>query len=216
VATGIGLFAGTIVGQASGRAVSAALGEPIQDDMVAGRPLGLISFLAVAGAVIGVAQWLVLRRRLVAAGWWVPTTIAGAVALPLLAALQVPDLPRVGPPGIGRWSSVADGIGFITDGAIRGAIIGTLVGLAQRPVLRRLPRAGWWVPASTAAWAVQQAADEAALVLGDMGLLAPNGTGVLLIEILLASVRLGGAGAITGLALLWLLRRAQRMACSEP
>jgi hypothetical protein len=49
-----------------------------------------------------------------------------------------------------------------------------------------------------------------------MGLLAPGGTGVLLTEILLASVRLGGAGAIAGTALVWILRRAQRIDCSEP
>ena len=205
-ATGISLIVGYTVGTEGGEAVSAALDEPVRDDQVAGRPMGLLVVLAAVGAAIGAAQWLVLRRHLAGAGWWVPASVVGYAALALLAALGVPDLPSLGPPGIGRESGAADALGFITDGALLGATLGTLVGVAQWPVLRHLPRAGWWVAASAAGWAVQQAADAAVLVLGDMGLMARPDTGVLLGEILLAALYLGGVGAVTGAALMWLLR----------
>lgn len=210
VTTGIGLLMGAELGQASGRAVSSALRESIPNELIVGRPLGLICLFAVMGAAIGVAQWLVLRRRLDGAGWWVPASVAGAVALPLLATLQVPDLPTVGPPGIDRQSTVADCIGFITDGALLGASIGALVGLAQWPVLRRLPRSGWWVAASTVGWAAQLASYETLLVLGDTGVQARHTSAVVLLEVLLAGVRLGGVGAITGAVLICCLRQAQR------
>lgn len=33
-----------------------------------------------SGAAIGVPQWLVLRRRIEGAGWWIPATILGKAA----------------------------------------------------------------------------------------------------------------------------------------
>ena len=66
------------------------------------------------------------------------------------------------------------------------SVFGTVVGLLQWLVLRRqIPRSGWWVLASTVGWVV-------GLPLGDLN--GPPGLGA-------------AYGAITGAALVWLLRQ---------
>ena len=66
------------------------------------------------------------------------------------------------------------------------SIFGTVVGVLQWLVLRRqVPRAGWWVLASTVGWVV-------GLPLGDIN--GPPGLGAVY-------------GAFTGTALVWLLRQ---------
>lgn len=92
------------------------------------------------GAILGLAQWFVLRQLLPQAGWWVVATTTGWVigwALVISGALI--------PPGEGIINSL-----------LAGGFIGVFVGLAQWLfVLRRhVPLAGWWVVTSAAAWAV--------------------------------------------------------------
>ena len=54
---------------------------------------------AMEAALAGTLQWLVLRRQVRQAGWWVPVAVAGhAVAAPL-ALCVVPDA-RMGLPGL--------------------------------------------------------------------------------------------------------------------
>ncbi len=75
--------------------------------------LGWLAGVGLYGLLAGVMQWLVLRRQVTRAGWWVPVSGAGWVAV-----IPVGDM--IGPPG---W-------------AVFGAITGTLlVGL-----LRQEPR----------------------------------------------------------------------------
>lgn len=81
---------------------------------------------AVFGTVVGIGQWLVLRRRPVFrdTGWWIPATAMGCGAL-----------------GVGV--TINNFVWLLT-----GAVIGT----AQWFVLRRsVRRAGWWVTASIVA-----------------------------------------------------------------
>lgn len=71
-----------------------------------------------------------------------------------------------------------------------GATAGTLAGLLQWVALRRQSRAAaWWIPASALGWALGWA----------VGLRVGQGAGWLLIGAL--------GGAVTGLPLVWLLRR---------
>jgi hypothetical protein len=143
------------------------------------------------GSIAGVPQWLVLRPHLPACRWWMLASAVGAYVAFLV--LEV----------------------IVTNSALLVyAIAGLLIGAAQWPVLRRrVPRAGSWVAASAIGYLVGGAA---ALTIGTglSGLVgavnpttanalahtAPNLTGGLL------------CGAITGLWLLRLLRRARARA----
>jgi tRNA A-37 threonylcarbamoyl transferase component Bud32 len=80
------------------------------------------------GAVVGVAQWVVLRRRIRRAGWWVLASTVGWAVF-----------------GIGYAMVFAsDRGGFLFGG------FGVAVGVAQWLVLRgQIERAGWWVLVST-------------------------------------------------------------------
>jgi hypothetical protein len=92
---------------------------------------------AVAGGVIGAAQWLVLRRRLRLSAFWIPAT-AGGMALGLaLGQMLLGDgttpLPLV----------------------LGGLIVGAAVGAAQAVLLRGvLPMPALWAAVVTVGWAV--------------------------------------------------------------
>jgi hypothetical protein len=90
----------------------------------------------IVGAVIGAAEWFVLRRRV---SWlWIPATIAG-MAVGLVAGAALVDY------GIGRG-----------DLALMGAVTGLAVGTMQALVLARhkIPGALWWAVANPPAWAL--------------------------------------------------------------
>ncbi len=79
---------------------------------------------AIIGFLVGLAQWLVLRRKLSRAVWWVPASIVGFV-LGWLAA--------VAGPADGPGAHFIGGLAF---GATLGAITGSvLVWLLRRPAL---------------------------------------------------------------------------------
>jgi hypothetical protein len=113
-----------------------------------------------AGAGVGGAQWLILRRHLPRAYWWLLATIAGwwlAGGASLLVfwaifgrvyglvfdiILQVASL------------GIADIAASLVVGLIGWGIVGSLAGLVQWLYLRRhIPKAGWWVAASGGAFA---------------------------------------------------------------
>ncbi len=123
--------------------------------------------VAVGGILIGVLQWLVLRRHLARSGWWVLASL-GAVAVVGVAVF-----------GVGLVNTDVGWFGGVS-------VFGTAVGVLQWLVLRRhLARSGWWVLASTVGWVV-------GMPLGDI--VGPPGLGA-------------AYGAITGTALVWLLRQ---------
>jgi hypothetical protein len=90
---------------------------------------------AIAGAVLGVAQWLVLRSRLPAPIWWAVATSAGlAAGLALSGAL------------LGSETAGDELLG-------RAAITGVCVGVAQWLVLRPIaPRSALWIVAVGLGW----------------------------------------------------------------
>ena len=133
---------------------------------------------AVLGTCIGIAQWLVLRRLIPRAGWWLLASIIGFAV------------------GKGVSDVVAHETGFVGFG---GAAIGAVLGIAQWIVLRRhVAQAGWWVLASALAWAVGwgiiSVVDEAAS--------GPTGT-----TYVVGASGAAVAGVITAVALVRLLRQ---------
>ncbi len=91
-------------------------------------------------AILGLTQWLVLRRYISKAGWWIlATTIGGVVALYIGSAVTF----------------FTTGILWHGAGLVGGAVGGAILGLAQWLVLRRhVSQAGWWILASAVALAV--------------------------------------------------------------
>lgn len=138
------------------------------------------------GVLPGTLQWLLLRRQIPCTGWWPVASTLGLVAGIGLALFPMNmagvDGPQVAP---------LFALGF----ALMGAAPGTLQWLLLR---RKVPRAGWWVPASSAGMV---------------------GCGVTFMRLTRAAdvhLILGGAagaalyGAVTGVALDRLLRGRRR------
>jgi hypothetical protein len=90
-----------------------------------------VALLVVGGAVLGIGfllsigflQWLVLRRHLPKAGWWMP---ANAVAWPLGVAMPFILLALV-PDASPFWVWAVTGI---ASGVLMGLIVGAITGLA--------------------------------------------------------------------------------------
>lgn len=106
---------------------------------------------AISGVIVGVLQWPVLRRRIRAAGLWIPATAAGI--------------------------AVTHGVGDAVPAAVPlvavAAIGGAAVGLLQWLVARRSGVSALWIAAVAAAWvaglALGYAVDDA------LGLFAASG-----------------------------------------
>jgi hypothetical protein len=133
---------------------------------------------AVLGFGVGLMQWLLLRGYVSRAGWWVLASTVGW-GLSMMAVVEAFDV------GLGFPVSGAM-LGAVTGGALGGAVTGILQWLVLRG---QVSRAGWWVLASTVGWGLSMAVVEAF----DVGLGLPVG-GVVL-------------GAVTGGAIVWLLRQ---------
>lgn len=132
---------------------------------------------AATGAVIGLAQWLVLRRRLPLTPWWVAATAAGmSGGLALSVGLLGTDTAGAALP-------------------LRGLVTGAGIGLAQYLALRgRAPRAPIWALVVAGGWAIGWVTTRAAGVD-----LAPNFT-------VFGSTGAWAFQLLTGLALAWMLR----------
>ena len=182
----------SMVGWAVGGYVGVALGGGLSRGIIVAGYVGV----ALGGIATAVLQWLVLRQRVSRAGWWVVTGIAGGAVVGVLV-VGVGWVVGVGGSAVGGpdwganwgpdWSAnPGKDVGWVAGAGLYGAVVGGLQWLVLR---RRVARAGWWVLASTVGWVV------GGLVSGITDTAA--GWAVL------------GAvyGAITGAALVWLLRR---------
>ena len=155
----------------------------IPGDWLAFSPLGIG-----VGIGVGVLQWLVLRQRVSGAGWWVLASAAGGYGLlhagfsPFCTSLQNFGV-------LLSWTGVV---------ALGGAVTGTLQWLVLRG---QVSRAGWWVLASTVGWGLGGTVSRALPWGVDTG----DGIGALAVT---------GAilGALTGGALVWLLRQPAKEA----
>ena len=101
---------------------------------------GWFTVTAAAGAVVGIAQWLVLRRWLPQSSWWVPANAFGnAVGWSIGQNLNM---------AVGRAAPVSETFGAVVIGMLAGAASGFVEWLMFRG---RLPQVRWWVPAAATA-----------------------------------------------------------------
>ncbi len=142
-----------------------------------GWAVGTTAGGALVGTVVGVAQWLVLRRRVARAGWWVLATAVGWL---------------VGMAVCGFVDEVLDWTVWYVSGAAGGVVVGVAQWLVLR---RRVARAGWWVLPTVASGVVVW-----------FGLLMAFEINVFLSVVVLEAVFGALYGAITGVVLVCLLQ----------
>ncbi len=106
----------------------------------AGGIMDKLVFGAVAGASVGIAQWLVLRGQVSQTGWWVLASTVG-----LAVGFGVTDVMTA---GVIERAPFA--VGEVVTFAVAGGVMGASVGIAQQLVLRRqVSQTGRWVWASS-------------------------------------------------------------------
>jgi hypothetical protein len=92
-------------------------------------------FFPLFGLVLGLLQYLLLRRRVPRAGWWIAVTILGWTMPLNLGAIIPAAVTRAPAP------------------ALAAALLGGLVALPQWWLLRRwVPQAGWWLVSNCLGW----------------------------------------------------------------
>ena len=150
--------------------------------------LAQVAVPVLAGTVIGFAQWLVLRRYVTASTQWNWSDGISWAAGYILGLLLIQMLPS---------SIFVVFIGYF--------LFGVIVALVQWPVLRReIPNALTWIVASALAWAAGYWVSQAVLALFTDPLINPAlGTSIIAITSGLV------AGAITGVALIWIVRKPE-------
>ncbi len=125
----------------------------------------------IEGAIVGVAQWTVLRQRLpdLPRTQWVRATAAGAFiawALGMLPGTLI-DMGSMG--GSTEEFSLPPGVEYLL-AALMGAVLGPILGGVQWWVLRAYVQQAWqWIPAHALAWAGGMTA-----IFVVMGLLPPT------------------------------------------
>ena len=142
-----------------------------------------------AGFLVGFAQWMVLRRYLTRCSDWILAVGAGWAIGYALGLLLIQQL-----------------TGTVLGGIVGYLLFGVVVGLIQWPVLRReIPNLLSWVLASTIGWTAGFYTSQVLLDLFFQGgLIAP-----VVSTSLLSGISGLIAGAITGLALVWIVRQPE-------
>ena len=143
-----------------------------------------------AGLTVGLLQWLALRPYLIHPADWL---LQGGFGWALAFAL-------------GLW--VIDAIGGSPLGTLVGYLLfGLIIGALQWPVLRReIPNALPWIIASMVGWALGGYLGQAVLTLVAGG----GEVSQVVSSAVVAAVTGLVAGAITGLALVWIVRQPDR------
>lgn len=197
----IGLGAAAVLGVLLAQAVEATFGA------FAGLALAGVFILlgTFEGVVVGVAQWLVLRRPFPALRWqaWLLASAVGAFVAWTLGMLPSTLMGAATGDG-GPPAPDIDGPLMYALAAGMGAVLGPVLGVPQWLVLRRhAPRAGWWVLANVVAWA----AGMPVVFIGAGA--APSGglLGIVVTGLLTATAAGAVVGALHGLVLVWLARR---------
>jgi len=149
----------------------------------------------ISGIFLGLAQWLVLRPYISKSYDWILNHAVGWVVGFTLGLYAVQLLSK---------TSLGMLIGFIS--------FGVIIALFQYPALRReIPHLATWILANVAGWTLG-----AYLSLLAAGVLFQNKVPTTFASVLV-SVGITGfvAGAITGLALIWIVRQPDRLAVSS-
>jgi hypothetical protein len=142
---------------------------------------------ALAGGVIGGAQWLVLRRRLTVSALWVPAT-AGGMAF-----------------GMALAQTVLGGSTAQLPLLLRGLIVGAVIGAAQAVLLRGiLPTPILWAVVVTLGWPLAWAVSAAIGIDLSRNWAVFGSSGALAFQL------------ATGLTLAYLMRRSAPAPASAP
>lgn len=165
-----------------GFAMGAAIGNAITD----------LIFTALFGAVGGFMQWLVLRHRILGAGWWVLASTLGFAIAPIAALAGVMALSQI---------MSLDGNPLAAP-ILLGVLSGVLSAIFPWLILRRqFAQAGWWIPAHLLG----------SLLGGAIGIVTFHGVnfiGFYQFDWAAAGAMFGaGLGAVTGITLVWFLRQ---------
>jgi hypothetical protein len=156
LATALGWAAGWAVGAPISELVARPIGET--GAMLAAETLGAAVAWGTLGLTSGVLQWLILRRYMSSAGWWVPASVIGWAVVGSVRWSQGPLTEEV----LSGFFRTFEEMGLswliplwgIVIGLLFDGVMGLVVGVAQRPVLKRhVERAGRWVLISAVAWA---------------------------------------------------------------
>jgi len=139
----------------------------------------------------GFMQWLVLRRRIAGAGWWILASTLGFAVAPIAAIAGVMAISQI---------MSLDGNPLAAP-ILLGVLFGVLSAIMPWLALRRqLAQAGWWIPAHLLG----------SLAGGGLGIVAFHAMSLIgFYQFAWAAAGAmfgGGLGTITGITLVWLLR----------
>lgn len=154
--------------------------------------LGLARLIVpvLAGLLIGFSQWVVLRRYVSNISDWILTGGAGWAVGYVFGLFVINSL-----------------IGLPLGGFLGYVLFGVIVAVAQWPILsREIPNLFTWVVANVAGWTLGFYASQLSLNLFEGPAIAPA------LSVTLVSTVSGLiAGAITGIALVWIVRQPDRV-----
>lgn len=145
---------------------------------------------AIGGAVVGLAQGLILRQRSqTIALWWIPVSI---ISWGLIGASHFGAIGWMAPRTLRLEPRVIFGL-------INGLQVGALLGIGQWLVLRQhIKKASLWILLSAGAWTI-------GLPIGwTIGGILRQATRLFLSEIVGLAIAWLAIAAITGIALIWL------------
>ena len=183
----IGLWLGWTLATAGGMLLGFLLTIPLVNLLDLG--IAQIAVPVLAGTVIGFAQWIVLRRYLTAGSTWElgdGITWAAGYVLGLLLVLSLPSTMFIAT------------LGYL--------LFGVIVAIVQWPVLRReIPNVFVWILANALGWAAGFWTSQAVLPLFMTDPLIEPAVSTTVIAVTSGLV----AGAITALALIWIVRKPE-------
>lgn len=190
-AIGLGLFSG--------------LGEPHGALPAIGMALLMTSSGLLEGAIVGLAQWVVLRGpfpRLPRRAWLLATALGALIAWACGSVpMTLASLSASGEQAAGAEPSGA--LMLLMSGAM-GLVAGLILGYPQWRALRRVARDAWpWLPANALAWALGMP-----LIFSAVDIAQRAGSTAGAVLTMAAAVAVTGAvvGAVHGLALVRLAR----------
>ena len=184
-----GLWLGWTLATAGGMLLGFLLTIPLVNLLDLGFARILVPIIA--GALIGFSQWVVLRRYLASGTDWVLAGGTGWAAGYALGLLLVQNLPST-----------------VFGGTAAYLLFGAVVAMVQWQVLRReIPSALTWIVVNALGWAAGLWASQVALnVFFHEPVIEP-----VVSTLVIAGVSGLVAGAITGVALIWIARQPEKL-----
>ncbi len=167
--------------------------------------IGAVAFLHLVGALEGMAlgftQWLALRRYIKHIGWWIGATVIGAIVAWLVGSKVIVVLTLI---FFNTVLTDTTRLTLLRAVFLLGLWVGGVLGLAQWFVLRAHVRRGvTWVFANALAWGL-------GLLIALLGatLVKPGEFTAQTALVYIATGATTGVvvGAVTGIALVWLLK----------